>query len=648
MPVAFRFAAIFLLLSHFSLAQKNEVDSIESTIRNHPDDTAKVILVNGFVSQLRDKDNNRILPFALENVKLAEKLQYKKGLGLALENLGWIQYRRGDYTNAFEQSTKALHVSQELNDEAAIARCWIGIAAINYEQKQFSIAIEYFLKAYHVGKKMNDPLMQARSLNNISFAFLELNHLDSAAYYALLCTKVAVFHTNYFVNGFANRTLGDIEFRKKKYDNAIQHYLKSIEIGNKEKNTFILSSTSHRLAKVYLETGQLDKARRVALGNIILTKEHSYLDDLEKTYKVSSEIAKAQHNTNEALVFQSLYLNLHDSLYDTRNNEYLALMQAKFESEIKQAEIELLTKDTQLKEEAYRQQKIWTYFFIGCLSLVIIMLLVFLYSNRLIRKAYAQLKLKNTEIYRQSQQLRNLNTTKDKLFSIIGHDLRSPVASLKGLMDIVSLDNLSPREFADVTKSLKRNLDSVYEDLDNLLLWAQTQLKGIHAEPEVVYLKPLVEEKISMYEEAARNKEITLLNEVGSDVAVWGDINQLKLIFRNLLNNAIKFNHNGGVVRIYLKESSEHVDISVADSGVGIDGVDLGKLFNAETHFTRLGTKKEKGSGLGLLLTKEFVECNGGTITVTSELGKGSTFTFTLKRVFSEVNKEEKALHSSF
>ena len=180
------------------------------------------------------------------------------------------------------------------------------------------------------------------------------------------------------------------------------------------------------------------------------------------------------------------------------------------------------------------------------------------------------------------------------------------------------------------------------------MLWAQSQLKGIHAEPEVVYLTPLVEEKISMYEESARSKGIIVLNEIEGDVTVWGDINQLKLIFRNLLNNAIKFNQPGGTVRISLKESSEHVDISVSDSGVGIDGVDLGKLFNAETHFTRLGTRKEKGSGLGLLLTKEFVECNGGTITVTSELGKGSTFTFSLKRVFSEVKQKEGALRSAF
>jgi two-component system, sensor histidine kinase and response regulator len=150
-----------------------------------------------------------------------------------------------------------------------------------------------------------------------------------------------------------------------------------------------------------------------------------------------------------------------------------------------------------------------------------------------------------------------------------------------------------------------------------------------------------------MFEESARNKEITLINEVQGDVSVWGDINQLKLVFRNLLNNAIKFNRPGGTIRIFMNVSSEHVDISVKDSGVGIDNADLAKLFNAETHFTKLGTNKEKGTGLGLLLAKEFIECNGGTITVTSELGKGTTFTFSLKRVFAEMKKEEGALRPS-
>ncbi|HPM31624.1 MAG TPA: tetratricopeptide repeat-containing sensor histidine kinase [Chryseolinea sp.] len=647
MRLAFRFAVIFFLLTHFSIAQKNEVDSIENYIRNAPADTAKVSLVNKFVSTLRDKDNNRALPFAIENVTLAENLQFKKGLGIAHENLGWIQYRRGDYTNAFDHFTKAMHISQERVDEAAIARCWIGIAAINFEQKQFDIAIEYFKKAYRFGKETDNYVIQARSLNNIAFAFLEMNQLDSAEQYAIPCTKISIQQNNSYLIGFANRTLGDISFRKKNFDKAIEYYLNALEMGDESKNIFILTSTNHRLAKAYLFTKQFEKAKLLATKNIALAKEHSYQDDLEKSYKIRSEIAHAQKNINDAFLYQSLYTHLHDSLYDTRNNEYLTLMQTRFDTEIKQAQIELLTRDTQLREEAYRQQKVWTYFFIGCLSLVLIMLFVFLYSNRLIRKAYSQLKVKNSEIYRQSEQLRNLNTTKDKLFSIIGHDLRSPVASLKGLMDIISLNNLSPKEFADVTKSLKRNLDSVYEDLDNLLLWAQTQLNGIHAVPEVVYIKPLVEEKISMFTESARLKEITLINEIEGDVAVWGDINQLKLIFRNLLNNAIKFNRAGGMIRIHLKESSEHVDISVTDSGVGIDSTDLGKLFNAETHFTRLGTKKEKGSGLGLLLTKEFVECNGGTITVTSELGKGSTFTFSLKRVFTEVSVREETVRSS-
>ena len=646
MRIALQISVIFFLIAHFSIAQKNDLDSLENTIRKSAEDTTKVWLVNKFVSELRDKDNNRVLPYAIENITRAEVLHNKRGLGLAHENLGWIQYRRGDYTNAFDHSTIALKISIELKDETAIARCWIGIAAINFEQKQFIQAIEYFKKAYRVGKKLNDYDLQARSMNNIAFAFLELKQLDSAKHYALLTSSVSPHRKSNYSIGFANRILGDIAVLQKKYNEAITQYLKAIDIGLAEKNIFLQSSTSHRLSKAYLLTGQLENARQSATENIILSKTQLYQDDLEKTYKIMSEIAQAQHKMNEAFMFQSLYVHLHDSLNDTRSNQYLALMQTKFDSEIKQTQIELLTKDTELRQEAFRQQKLWTYFLIGCLSLVLIMLLVFLYSNRLIRKANSQLKVKNAEIYKQSQQLRNLNTTKDKLFSIIGHDLRSPVASLKGLMDIMTLNNLSPQEFADVTKSLKRNLDSVYEDLDNLLLWAQSQLKGIHAVPEVIYLRSLVEERISMFEESARNKEIALINEVEGNIPVWGDINQMKLVFRNLLNNAIKFNRPGGMIRVYMKVCSEHIAISVADSGVGIDSNDLGKLFNQETHFTKLGTQNEKGTGLGLLLAKEFVECNGGAISVTSELGKGTTFTFTIKRVFTEVKKEEGVLNS--
>jgi two-component system sensor histidine kinase/response regulator len=143
-------------------------------------------------------------------------------------------------------------------------------------------------------------------------------------------------------------------------------------------------------------------------------------------------------------------------------------------------------------------------------------------------------------------------------------------------------------------------------------------------------LKDAVDEKFSLFQTSAKSKRITLINEIEAGITLFADPNHVGLILRNLIANAIKFNPVGGVVRVTGRPLGDMFEVSVADSGIGISMEDLNKLFNAETHFTKPGTAKEKGVGIGLLITKEFVDVNGGNIWVTSELGKGSEFTFTM------------------
>jgi signal transduction histidine kinase len=164
------------------------------------------------------------------------------------------------------------------------------------------------------------------------------------------------------------------------------------------------------------------------------------------------------------------------------------------------------------------------------------------------------------------------------------------------------------------------------------LFWAQSQLNGLQSNSENLYLRPIVDEKIELFGEIARQKAITIINEIDDSISIVADKNHISLVVRNLLANAIKFNKLGGIITIREKSIGEYFEISVADSGVGMSTSDLSRLFNAETHFTSPGTHQEKGAGIGLLLTKEFIEKNGGSIWATSELGKGSTFTFTVKQ----------------
>lgn len=625
------FVVIFLQAISFCYAQLSEADSLENIIKTIPSDTSKVWHLNKLVTILREKDNNKAFEYAKEAKDLAMLLNYERGQAQALENLGWIHYRKGDYSKAFELSVEAMNISEKLHDKAAISRCLNNIAAINFEQNQHALAIENFKKAYSVSKEVSDGPGISRALNNIAYCFLGINQLDSARHYAEIGLEASRRYDRPYLQGFALRTLGDVEFNEKKYKNALEKYAQVIQMAEKLENIFLKVSTTHRIGESYVLLNRPEQALSYLLKNVIVAREYEFRRELEKSLKLISEIYAKQKQVGKAYDFQNQYLAVHDSLYAQRSSEQMALMQVKFDSEMKEAKIELLTKDARLKQEEINRQRMWMYFSIGSLTLMVILAFVLLYNNRLKKRANDALALKNREIQLQAHQLKNLNITKDKLFSIISHDLRSPLASLRGLMDILDVDGLSSQDFISTSKKLRRSLESVQEDLDNLLFWAQSQLNGLQSNPENLLLRPIVEEKIVLFSEIARQKKITIINEIDESISIVADKNHISLVIRNLLANAIKFNKLGGMITIREKSIGQHFQISVADSGVGMTSGDLGKLFNAETHFTNPGTHQEKGVGIGLLLTKEFIEKNGGSIWATSELGKGSTFTFTVR-----------------
>jgi two-component system, sensor histidine kinase and response regulator len=563
---------------------------------------------------------------------LAQVLNYQNGLAWALENLGWLSYRRGDYSTAFQLATDALDILENSTDYAAIARCLNSISAIYHEQKQYDAALANFKRALEAAKQGDDFVTISRSLNNIAFTLLHINKEDSAKIYAERALIASRRANSKYLEAFALRTLGDIDLRKGRVESALKKFWNAVQLADKIQNRFIKASTLHRVAQASLLLHQPDAALKYLLENIQVAKRFGYSDELEIALKLTADVYTEKKMIAKAYEYQSRYVALHDSLYDQRNSEHLALMQAKFESQLKQAEIELLKKNTQIKQQEINSQKIWMYFTIGLLTLTAILVFVLLYSNWMKRKANELLGMKNQEIQEQAFQLGNLNVTKDKLLSIISHDVRGPLASLRGLVNIICRGDLTQQEFITHSVKLRQNLDTVQEDLDNLLFWAQSQLNGLHIHAEKLKVSDIVNDKIRLFKEAADRKELIIINEIPDDLTVYSDKNHLGLIVRNLIANAIKFNKRGGFIRIQQNAINDHVEISVCDSGVGINSSDMKKLFNAQTHFSNLGTEQERGIGIGLLLTKEFIERNGGSIWVTSEEGKGSTFTFTTKR----------------
>ncbi|MBI1880782.1 MAG: hybrid sensor histidine kinase/response regulator [Chloroflexi bacterium] len=234
--------------------------------------------------------------------------------------------------------------------------------------------------------------------------------------------------------------------------------------------------------------------------------------------------------------------------------------------------------------------------------------------------------------------LSKINADKDKLFSIISHDLRSPFNVLLGNAQLLveRIDKLSQHDIQDMTQGIYNGSKAVYNLLENLLMWAQLQREGgIKYSPEPIELRALADETLAVLVQTAAHKEIELSNSIPPDFWVKADRYMLETVIRNLAGNALKFTPRGGQVTLRgyengINDQSDFVKVSVQDTGVGMNRADAAKLFRIDTCRSTLGTEREKGSGLGLIICKEMVEQNGGKIWVESKLGKGTKVEFTV------------------
>ena len=263
-----------------ALAQNTAADSLQRLVYLAPADTSKVLLLNELVSALREKDNNKALSFAYDAVYLADSLQFKPALAAALENLGWILYRKGDYSRSLETSTRALRVSEECEDLSLVARCLINIAAIHYEQKQFDNAIENFRKAFEIAEKAGDRQTMSRCYNNIAYTYLGLHQADSSHAFALQALRMSKESNDHYMTAFALRTLGDIELMRSNNVGALKLFNDCLEISVRQDNTFLKASVLHRLGKTHNLLGNTQKAIAFLSENIAIGERFGFKDEL--------------------------------------------------------------------------------------------------------------------------------------------------------------------------------------------------------------------------------------------------------------------------------------------------------------------------------------------------------------------------------
>ncbi|GAB4148307.1 MAG: PAS domain S-box protein [Ignavibacteriales bacterium] len=256
-------------------------------------------------------------------------------------------------------------------------------------------------------------------------------------------------------------------------------------------------------------------------------------------------------------------------------------------------------------------------------------------NNKLLLSSYLEELAQTNEQVRISEaELKRINAEKDKFFSIIAHDLKNPFNSLLGLSEILieDIETLTKEEIVDFSSSIHSASRAIMQLLNNLLDWARIQTGRIKHEPENINMQELFDENIELLSQTAKNKKINLSSEINTSSVIFADRYMINCVVQNLITNAIKFTKEKDSITASVIESENSYTFSVKDTGIGIKPEDQSKLFKIDAHHTTKGTNNEAGTGLGLILCKELIEKNKGTIWVESEFGKGTTFFFSLPK----------------
>ena len=336
-------------------------------------------------------------------------------------------------------------------------------------------------------------------------------------------------------------------------------------------------------------------------------------------YSKLTEVYLSINDLKNAIDCQKKQIEIQDLILTGAANIKIEQLQAIYEIDKKNRQIIELEKQNEINSLVIRQHRTWQFI------MIIGILIAFVFS--------VVIYWFNTKIRSKNVELKATNAAKDKLFAVIAHDLRGPTGNLTLFLDYLknSFDELSPDELKQILSSLSESAESVNVLLENLLIWAKSQLNKIEYNPVELNLSELIRYSLKGLMLSAEDKQIDIQFELNDDIAVVADSNMVQTIVRNLISNAIKFTYRGGSVIIRTNTSDKNnARISIIDTGVGIEQSSLAHLFDISNTLHTPGTENEKSTGLGLILVKDFVEKNNGTITIDSQKSVGTTVSFTL------------------
>ena len=613
-----------------------------------------------------------------EAVLIYKRLNDKKGLGNCYTVYGRMYNLLANYNLALTYSNLALDISRQLKNELDIAVCLKNIGIIYDSKGQSSTALDYYYKALFISLKIHDNLAAAANYNDIGVVLQRMEVYPKALEY--FTKALTLFELSKDLNGVGTvyENIGEVMISQKKYDIAITYEAKSMEIAKKQDDKDGLSSdytdlglcyankNKRKLAISYLDTSlQIARKYKIVYNEAYALIGFATVYNLQKDYKnaykyategqnLAVKLGNLQVRSNAALQlnmtlaglgkFEEAYkmLRQYNDLMDKLNNNESIQKLTSYNLELNFATKQQQLAQQQKEKDILYRQKIEQQRLINAIFLIIIIgmitvSVVYYSQKRTQQKINLMLEDKNREVLEQkasidhqAQKLNDLNVLKDRLISVLAHDLRAPLSTLRGLFSLLQDDTISHEQMLDMIPNVLKKLEYTSDFLDTLLFWINSQMENFENSAKSFFIKDIVAYEIESYHEQAALKGINLVDNVPDDVVASADANSIRIVIRNLIANAIKFSGENDTIEINAgKADDQNHIITVKDTGTGMTDDQRKKLFKSKVN-SKEGTNNESGTGMGMLFCKDLVEKCNGKIWVTSKLGQGTEFSFTV------------------
>ena len=619
-------------------------------------------------------------------LKIRQKINAKSAVATSITNLGLLELTMGNFQDALHYFQIALDLRRQVGRALSIASSLNNIGTLYWHWGNLSSALEYYEKSLKLSFSENYIHGIVITELNIGLINIDLGALDFAEKY--IKNAISEADTAQIKKGVANGYyyLSILNNKKGKFLLSLKEIEKCLPYFENTNDFNALSKIHTLKAKNFIKIRQYKSAKSSlntalkysknvkdnslqasvmqVIGSLDLVKHryHSALKNTKSSLKINMsmhQIEKVIQNylqlaniqmemgnyKSAAKSFQQ-YIVFKDSLFNQKLTGNIANWRVKYETAKKENEILKLNKENELHLSEISKQKTLRNLFI-IISFLILLLLIMVYyfsshykkMNRIVRNKNKQLDDLNRKLEEQNSKLTTANDSKDKLFSIVAHDLKGPFNGLMGLTSILDeeIHTMNEEDIKVIAKSINSSSKRLFKLTKNLLDWARIQTETIKPNPESIKLQIIIEEFVETIKPVSKEKEIELNYTIFDGANAYCDPQILDTILRNLINNAIKFTHKGGVVSLIINEVEHNTQFIIKDSGVGIKPEELKIIFSEDTFISNVGTNGEKGNGLGIKICKELVEMSGGKLEGKSVPGEGTEFKFTLPKNLNQI-----------